>query len=287
MHVLLTGATGFLGEAWLAALPAGTDVTVLGRTPPPHRTVNFIECELGRPGAVAEARVAGRLPETIDAVVHLAVSRHHRHFPRSALDMFEVNVAVAAHLLDYARSARASRFLCGSTGSVYDSSFGGELREDAALAPQRYFPASKHASELLSAAYRDIFPVSVLRFFGPYGPGQADRLAPDLINRVSTGDAVTLPPTWVDDAIRVINQALTQSWNTTVNVAAPEVWTVAAAAEEIGRALGRRPVFDRQSGAPDYCFTPSLDRLGERMDTKEFVCFGEGIRRILAANADG
>ena len=60
------------------------------------------------------------LPSHIDGVLHLAQSHAYRDFPAGAVDMFRVNVASTASLLEYARRAGASRFYLASTGSVYE-----------------------------------------------------------------------------------------------------------------------------------------------------------------------
>lgn len=293
MHVLLTGATGFIGSAWLRSAPASLRFTVLGRSPPSgaEGRIDFVEVDLSAPSALERAVESGRLPGSVDAVVHLATSRRHREFPDSALDMFAINTAATAHLLDYALRAKASRFILGSTGTVYGGTRAAICREDLPLAPKAYFPATKHSAELLAAGYRERFAVGILRYFVPYGAGQPeDRLVADLLARVEAGRAITLPPKgdgmvfptlYIDDAVRVLQQCVEQGWNEIVNVSGGEILSLRAAAEIIGRVTGRAPRFERSPAAGRLRLVPDLTRLASRMPVAEFLGFEAGMRRLV------
>ena len=293
MRILLTGATGFLGKAWLARRAAEHEITVVGRSRPEgvplagHVPVDFAD-----PGSLARLVDAGSLPGSIDRVVHLAVSRGHRGFPGTAADLFEVNVASAAALLRYAHVAGAGGFIMGSTGSVYDGCEDGPLDEARPLTPKRYFPSSKYAAELLAGEYRKFFPVATLRYFAPYGPGQDDRLLPDLFGRVLSGRPVTLPATgggmqmaaiYVDDALDVLDGAIAGAWDTTMNVAAPGNVTIEELALLIGKVTGRTPVFERTGPAPTYSLVPELDRLLAVRGGKAFTSLEDGLRAMYRA----
>ena len=51
-----------------------------------------------------------KLPKNIDAIIHLAQSRHYRKFPEKALDVFNINISSTAHLLDYALTNNVKYF---------------------------------------------------------------------------------------------------------------------------------------------------------------------------------
>lgn len=285
MRILVSGASGFLGRILVTRLlAAGHSVVALSRPGGTVAGAETLPCDLG----VAPPK----LPTGLDGVVHLAQSRAYRAFPGDAAEMFRVNVAGTQMLLEAAVEAGIGRFCLVSTGSVYEP-FNGDLREDAALAPRSYLGASKYAAEVLARPFASHFALNVLRLFAPYGPGQTERLLPDLIRRVRDGVPVTLPeqgggmrfaPTYGEDICAVIETALAESWTEVLNVASPESLSIADVAEAIAAELGRKPVIERKAiGAPSV--VPDLSRLAARYDLARFRPFREGLALTIAGAA--
>lgn len=289
LHIAVTGASGFVGQAFTRlALARGHRVTAVIRD---RRADAPAGC-----GTLVHALGSGAklaLPQDVDAVAHLAQSRAHRAFPGDAEEMFRVNVAGTQEVLLAAAEARISRFCLVSSGTVYEP-FAMGLAEDAPLAPTSYLGASKLAAEVLARPFEALFPIATLRLFAPYGPGQVARLVPDLIRRVTTGEAVTLPaegggmrfsPNYVDDTCEVLLTAIEESWVGIFNIAAPEALSIEEAALVIGVALGRAPVMARDPArtAPAPVIVPELAKLGKRHDLTRFRSFAEGIADMLAA----
>lgn len=286
LHVLLTGASGFVGHALARRLiTQGHQVTALVRdaiSAPPDSRILVHALGSGQPLV---------LPEGVNAVAHLAQSRSYRAFPGDAAEMFAVNVLGAHELLLAAAAVRVSRFCMVSSGTVYEP-FVEAIEEGGRLAPPGNLGATKLASEVLAKPYSTLFPVSILRIFAPYGPNQTARLVPDLIGRIRRGDPVTLPlfgsgmrftPTYVDDICEVLLAALEESWAGTFNVASPEVLSVEDVARGIGAALGREPRFERKEMmAPNLI--PSLSRLGGQYDLSRFRRFADGIVATVASD---
>jgi nucleoside-diphosphate-sugar epimerase len=289
LNILVSGATGFIGRALVRRLLAGGHkVTALVRrgSSVPEGAVAVVH-ELG-------AGVALKLPAGIDAVAHLAQTRAYRAFPNNAEEMFRVNVAGTHELLAGAAGARVPRFCLVSSGTVYEP-FRGRLVEDAALFPTGPLGATKLAAEAIARPYAALFPVSILRLFCPYGPGQTDRLIPDLIHRVCAGEAVTLPasgggmrvsPTYVDDICEAMLTAIVETWSGVFNLAAPVALSIEDAARAIGQAMGRPIVLQRRSGpscaggeAP--AVVPDLTKLGRRYDLSRFRSFSAGIAATI------
>jgi UDP-glucose 4-epimerase len=287
MRILMTGATGFVGCTLGPRLvAAGHELFSLCR---PGSSVAFGET------VVWDARSpAGmsKLPESIEVVIHLAQSRSYRKFPADSREMFDVNVGMTMALLQWAAAQSSLRQFClTSSGAVYEP-FTGSLREDAALAPRGFLGASKLASEVIALPFAGLFKLSILRLFFPYGPGQRDRLIPDLIRRIRCGEAVQVPPngegmrlvpTFVEDIADVFLAGIESSWTGTVNVATPEVLSIRAIAESIGRQLGIEPKLEIVDRTP-VDVIPDLDRLAGRFDLPRFTRFDEGLRRTLGGN---
>ena len=296
-RILLTGASGFLGKALLPRMLArGCEVVNLGRNSRPLPGVTAQPADLSDPGSLRSALTQLRTGPRFDAVVHLAVSRHHREFPQKALDLFHVNTTAAAELLEFARVTGVTRAVFGSTGTVYSATArstqtGPGNAEDEFRRPSSYFAATKLFADTLCDHYRGFLPVATLRFYAPYGPGLQDRMLVDLLARVRDGRPVALPASgpglgfaaiYVDDALAIIDAALAQDWNETVNAAAPEHWTIESASRLIGDILGRTPVFERGL-APDAArVVPQLTRLAALMPGHPYVGLADGLRRMLA-----
>lgn len=284
MHVLITGGSGFVGQALarclIAARHSVTSLVRSGAAVP--EGVSVIRHDLGS-GQLT-------LPNGIEAVVHLAQSRSYRTFPDDTLEMFAVNVAGTFEVLSAAAAAGVRRFLLTSSGTVYEP-FAGALVEGTALAPTSFLGASKLAGEVLARPFGTLMDLCVLRLFAPYGPQQEGRLIPDLIRRVRTGEPVLLPlegeglsftPTHVDDVAQVMMCAVVEGWTGTINVASPEVLSLGQVAQAIGRALGRSPVIERRPIAT-LNIIPDLTALARRVDLSRFRPFEAGLAETLAA----
>jgi UDP-glucose 4-epimerase len=257
--VVLTGATGLIGST-LGPVIARTRPVLALSPRAPHGadgTLRWLECDLSQPSLPAD------MPSEVDTVIHLAQSRHFRHFPDSADDIFAVNVGSTTRLLDWARRAGARRFIYASSGGIYghgDSRF----KEDEPLPPPGplgFYLATKKAAELLVEPYEAEFTVVILRPFFVYGRGQREEmLIPRLVRSVIDGrpitlqgsDGITINPVHVSDAVRAVARCLELEQSHTINIAGPEALSLRSIGEIIGDAVGRRPHFVDQPGEPRH-----------------------------------
>jgi nucleoside-diphosphate-sugar epimerase len=284
MRVLVTGATGFVGRVVLRAFAAaGHDAISVIRVGAPFEG-NAVTWDLAKhdpPPVPAKG---------FSAVVHLAQSRVYRRFPADARPMFDVNVLGAQRVLDFAVAAGAHRFCLVSSGTVYEP-FAGRLHEDEPVAPTSYLGASKLAAEAIARPYQELLSLSVLRLFQPYGPGQSDRLVPNLIRRIRSGCAVTvgegmsgvrLSPTFVDDVAQVIVTGIEEEWRGVFNVAAPVDVSIRDIASTIGRLINIEPVFNNDP-RPSLRIIPDLSRLASRYPLTRFVSLEAGLKKTLTS----
>jgi len=253
VKVLVTGAAGFIGRRLVAELANRHTVDGLVRSNDPSlpKGVQTVVCDLTRP-----LENVG-LPPKVDVVVHLAQSRHHRDFPESSRDMFDVNVGSTQRLLEYARQAGARRFVYASSGGIYGYS-ADPVNEESPVDPIGYYQTTKYLGELLLKAYREFFSAVILRPFFVYGQGQArnmflPRLAVSILEGrpiyLSGMNGIRLNPVHVSDAVRAFASAIELDGNNVVNVAGPDVMSLREIVEAMAAFLGRVTVFDRVSTA--------------------------------------
>lgn len=292
--VLVTGASGFLGQHVVAGLADAYEAVACSRRERPRTLASraaWLTVDLG------DGFDVGHLPSRIDAVLHLAQSDQYRRFPGGARDMLAVNVASTGRLLDWAASAGAKAFLFASTGNVYGAQPAPAREEDLPVVAGDYYAASKLAAEALVDAYRGVMATCSLRLYGLYGPGQTDgKMLGSLINRVRTGQPIMLQgdgdgyvtqPTYVADVVAAIHAALADGWTGVVNVAGPEQASIRWLGDLIGEAVGSRPVFQRIAGEPPPPRLPDLTRLHGLMPERTFTRLSNGIRATVAAFAGG
>jgi UDP-glucose 4-epimerase len=288
-RILITGATGYIGRRLAANLVGTHDVYCVIRpgASPPAGTA--ITADLSQPFDI------DGWPTRLDQVVHLAQSSRYREFPNGASDMFSVNIHATAILLEYARRAKCQYFLFASSGNVYEPSIE-RLREDAALQPKSYYAASKVAAEALIRPYQDFFPAGALRFFGPYGPQQRDRLIPNLAMRLHRGQAVHLDGVgegsifafvYIDDLLSVIEEAMMARWAGPFNVAAPEEVSIRALAEALAGHLNVSPQYEVHPDRKALRIIPDLSRLASVCDLTQLRGIRAGLAALFSDNDGG
>ncbi len=242
-------------------------------------------------GDMASLSVA-ELPVGMDAVMSLAQSEHFRNFPDRAVNVFDVNVRGQLQLLDWAQRQGVGRYIMASSGGIYGSKAQPYVAEDQLLAvdsPLGFYLGTKLSAEVLFQNYRNLFHTgAILRPFFIYGPGQgADMLVSRLIASVREGRPVQLQganglkmnPVFVSDAAAAFEAALDLEGFHVLNVAGPEVVSLRALCDCIGRKLGIAPRFQYVPGEPsDYIASTAAV---ERVLGKPIVGIDEGLRRTL------
>lgn len=206
-RVLLTGHTGFKG-GWLALWLLRLGAKVTGIALPPDTTLNLFEVARvasGLDSHFCDIRDAGALAKLIrstqpDIVLHLAAQPLVRASYRQPLETFSTNVMGTAHVLDALRGLGSVRVaVMVTTDKVYrNKEWCWPYREDDALGGHDPYSASKAASEMVIASYRDAFlkdqgvAVASARAGNVIGGGDwsQDRLIPDAVRAWSGGQVL-------------------------------------------------------------------------------------------------
>jgi UDP-glucose 4-epimerase len=249
---LVTGATGAVGPAVVAALSCRYAVRTLSRTPPPEGLLPPSVTPIT--GDVNDRAVVRRAARGADAIVHLAGLLHIVNPPIAMRAEYErVNVGGTAAIIDAAMTEGIRRVVTLSTIAVYGYQRAGErLTEQSGTHPDTLYGETKLAAEQVALAARrtDGAPLAtVLRAAAVYGPrvkGNYQRLVRALAKRrfvpIGRGDNVrTL--VFVDDLASAIALAVEDSraaggvYNVSDGTSHPLAQIIAA----ICAALGRRP----------------------------------------------
>lgn len=208
-RVLLTGHTGFKG-GWLALWLQRMGATVTGIALPPNTQpslFNLAQVADGIDSRFCDIRDAVALAALVreaapEIVLHLAAQPLVRASYRQPVETFAVNVMGTAHVLDALRGLDSVKTaLMITTDKVYrNREWPYPYREDDALGGHDPYSASKAATEIVVASYRDSFlaqqgvAVATARAGNVIGGGDwsEDRLVPDAMRAWGAGRALEI-----------------------------------------------------------------------------------------------
>jgi nucleoside-diphosphate-sugar epimerase len=166
-RVLVTGGSGFIGR----------------------RLVQSLEAEgvgVHAPGRAALDVETGVFPDQpFDLVIHLAARTYVPDSWTHPADFYRVNVQGTVNVLDYCRRAQAR--LIHVSGYCYGIPKSLPISESAPLHPNNPYAFSKMAAEEACRFFFEHFrlPVSIVRPFNIYGPGQSPHfLIPHIVEQV-------------------------------------------------------------------------------------------------------
>ena len=203
-RVLLTGHTGFKGS-WLALWLARLGANVTGLAMPPSTNPNLYEAARvghGLESRICDIRDAGGLRAVVhqskpEVVLHLAAQALVRAGYREPVETYATNVMGTVHLLDALRGLPSIKVaLLVTTDKVYrNREWSYPYREGDTLGGHDPYSASKAASEIVIASYRDAFlagqgvAVASARAGNVIGGGDwaPERLIPDAVRAWTAG----------------------------------------------------------------------------------------------------
>lgn len=284
-RILVTGAAGFIGSHLTERLLAlGHQVIGVDNFDPfypaalkrqnlaaalAHPAFQLIEGDCAEEADVERAFEGG-----IDAVVHLAARAGVRPSIQDPLGYTRANIVATQVLLEAARKHAVTRFIFGSSSSVYGNNEKVPFSEtDSVDHPISPYAATKRACELICHTYHHLFGMTVLslRFFTVYGPRQR----PDLAIRkfatlMSRGEAVPFygdgsserDYTWIDDIMQGVLAAIERSRGRApefeiINLGESHTTSLSRLVELIAHSLGVQPRLQRlpmQPGDVDRTF---------------------------------
>ena len=232
MHVLVTGAAGFIGSHMAERLLSGGHrVTAVDSFHPyypraikernlavvrVHPAARFLELDLAK-ADLAEAT------DGIDAVVHLAAQAGVRaSWGREFAGYLDCNVLATQRLLEATRGKRLHAWIYASSASVYGDDALDRVSETALPSPHSPSGVTKLAGEHLALLYlrNHGTPALSLRFFSVYGPRERpDKAIQKFLTAARRGEGIRVHGdgtqrrdfTYVGDVVDATVAALSKS----------------------------------------------------------------------------
>ncbi|MBW2489761.1 MAG: NAD(P)-dependent oxidoreductase [Deltaproteobacteria bacterium] len=281
MRILITGATGYIGRSLVSTLRIKYDLVCFVRS---AKKLDVSDKVQVIQGDLTDLNFRKLLPKDIDTIIHLAQA--NASFPDRANELFSVNTTATQRLADYAYETGVSHFIHFSSGNVYSKSVS-PLLETSPRKSIDFYSLTKNTSEDLLRCYEDVFNISIFRLFGPYGPGQNNRIIPKIINLVRERKTITLyndgqpriNPIYIDDLIRIIDICLSLKGYNVFNVGGPKVLSIKDIAEIAGAVLKKEPNFKLEYNPERWNLIADITKLCSLIDREGLMDPFEGISK--------
>ncbi|MCA9033177.1 MAG: GDP-mannose 4,6-dehydratase, partial [Planctomycetaceae bacterium] len=203
-------------------------------------------------GDIRDPEVCARATRGVDGIIHMAALAGVRPSIAEPERYMDVNVTGTQRLLDAIRERPEVRFVFASSSSVYGGNEKVPFSEaDPVDHPISPYAASKKAGELVCYTFHHLYghPMTCLRFFTVYGPGQRPEMAIHLFSRkIEAGEEIPMfgdgltsrDYTYVDDIVDGVVAAYEQADGYHVyNLGGSKTTTLAELIDEIARVFGK------------------------------------------------
>jgi len=246
MHILVTGAAGFIGSTLaLRLLERGERVFGLDNLNDYYdvglkqarlaRLRPFPAFEFDKADIVDRERMSRLFVEhRFDAVMHLAAQAGVRYSIENPSAYIDANLVGFGNVIEGARRSGVGHFVFASSSSVYGANAKLPFAEDDNIDhPVSLYAATKKANELMAHSYAHLYrlPCTGLRFFTVYGPWSRPDMAMIKFARgIVAGEAIPVfnrgemmrDFTYIDDIVEGVVRVIDRP------AQADPTWTAAA-----------------------------------------------------------
>ncbi len=294
-RVLVTGATGFIGENLVKKLClAGYQVNGISRSGGVTNgtLIDAVDC--------ADEGGLSRYFEdkSFDGIIHLAASVPSSFHDEEARKSVVENVVMTVNILEAFRKQCGGMFVYASGSSVYGYSQRLPVTEETHPNPDGFYPLGKFFGELLCQQYIREYKscIAILRISAPYGPGMPrETVIGKFIRAVLLSQDITLYGTgsrsqdftYIEDVTDAIVSAYQTKTTGIFNVSSGASTSMKGLAEmvlDVLPASKSKIVYaakdDPQEG---YHAAFSFEKAGKSFGYKPKVSLKEGIRKYAEA----
>lgn len=247
MKVLVTGATGFVGQHVARRLAADADVAVLARDAERARLL-FGDSVSIMPGDFRDARAMRRACEGVDVLYHIGARRDHWGLPYR--EYYESNVLGTRNVLEAAAAEHVSKIVYCSTVGVYSFDFQYKPIDEAHPYGKHfsYYHRSKKLAEDVVREFSSL-PVITVRPGWIYGPNDDAGGVTQMLVKLARGrfafvgsGANRVHPVYIDDVVNgILAAGRSEAYGEAFLLLGPEPITFRNYVLAMCRALGAEP----------------------------------------------
>ncbi len=285
MKILVTGSSGYLGNAFIKQFKDEHDIIGLDRDNR-KRDYKKVQGDLSN-----YKKIMKNLDEIkdVDCIVHFASLTDIKECEKNKMAALETNLMGTWALLEHGKRVGIRKFIYISTGSIYKKTEK-EVSEEDETEADNFYESTKLMAEEICKQYSNKFDIIMLRPFFPYGKNtHPNRLINKIIQNVKDGKSIILnrknkpivSPIYVDDMSNAIDTIIKKDKEEKIsiyNLAGPNGYSIKEIAEIIGKIINKKPKYQKgKSDSSNFCGSAiRLKSLGIKLHNIE-----EGLRLTM------
>ncbi|MCL4390415.1 MAG: NAD-dependent epimerase/dehydratase family protein [Patescibacteria group bacterium] len=299
--VLLTGASGMIGSAFLASMKGMVGrVIIVSKTSFPNYFNDLVNAKrtLMLVGDLTDQGFYKQLPRA-DYIIHCAGYAQPQKFLSDPISTITLNTWTVVKLME--KLNPDGKFLFISSSEIYSGLDHPPYKEEqigttSPMHPRSCYIESKRCGEAICMAYRQKgLDVKIARASLVYGPGTRlgdKRVLNSFIEKGLNGKIDLLDTgksrrtyCYISDAVSLMWKILLKGEQPVYNVGGKSKITIGRLAKKIGRNLGVPVSFPKSSssglaGAPAEVYV-NVNRAEKEFGKINYVSFDEGLRRVI------